>query len=249
MVRPTAGLRFHQRARELPGRQHVLFSTPAFPTTSTPNAAIYALWDNLYVASGVSSVRTELVGTAPNRSFVIEWRSVQFLGSSTPVVGFEVVLSENGQVAPSSTPSWAAAGLAQGNSATIGDREQLGNRRPAVLVQPGRAQRRAGDCVLATGHHPTRKHPARRQRGAGDETIRTLPATASLSGTATDDGLPSPPATLTTTWSVVSGIGTVTFANPAALATTATFSIAGTYAPSADGERRCCPPSTTSSSP
>jgi hypothetical protein len=30
-------------------------------------------------------------------------------------------------------------------------------------------------------------------------------------------------------WSMVSGPGTVTFANPAALSTTATFSIPGTY--------------------
>ena len=61
-----------------------------------------------------------------------------------------------------------------------------------------------------------------------DQTI-TLPATASLSGTVTDDGLPNPPATVTTTWSTVSGPGTVTFANASARATTATFSAAGTY--------------------
>ena len=63
--------------------------------------------------------------------------------------------------------------------------------------------------------------------GAG-QTI-TLPATASLTGSATDDGLPNPPAALTTTWSKVSGPGTVNFANAAALSTTATFSAAGNY--------------------
>jgi hypothetical protein len=59
-----------------------------------------------------------------------------------------------------------------------------------------------------------------------DQTI-SLPATASLVGTATDDGLPS--ATLTTTWSKVSGPVTVTFGNASTLSTTATFSVAGTY--------------------
>jgi hypothetical protein len=44
-----------------------------------------------------------------------------------------------------------------------------------------------------------------------------------------DDGKPNPPATVTTTWSKVSGPGTVTFANPSAKVTTATFSTAGTY--------------------
>jgi PKD repeat protein len=48
-----------------------------------------------------------------------------------------------------------------------------------------------------------------------------------LSGTATDDGLPS--GTLTTTWSKVSGPGTVTFGNVSATSTTASFSAAGTY--------------------
>jgi len=61
-----------------------------------------------------------------------------------------------------------------------------------------------------------------------DQTV-TLPATASLSATATDDGLPNPPATLTTTWSKVSGPGTVTFGNAAALTTTATFGVHGAY--------------------
>jgi hypothetical protein len=61
-----------------------------------------------------------------------------------------------------------------------------------------------------------------------DQTI-TFPAGANISGAVTDDGLPNPPGALTTTWSRVSGPGTVTFANPAALATTASFSTSGTY--------------------
>ena len=56
-----------------------------------------------------------------------------------------------------------------------------------------------------------------------------LPAVAQLNGTVTDDGLPSSPGAVTTTWSRVSGPGTVTFANPNAVDTTATFSAAGTY--------------------
>jgi PKD repeat protein len=64
---------------------------------------------------------------------------------------------------------------------------------------------------------------------AGSNQTITLPAAASLNGTVTDDGLPSPPAAVTVTWSKDSGPGTVTFANPAAATTTATFSAAGTY--------------------
>jgi hypothetical protein len=56
-----------------------------------------------------------------------------------------------------------------------------------------------------------------------------LPATAALSGTTTDDGLPNQPGALTRTWTKVSGPGTVTFANASAASTTATFSTSGTY--------------------
>jgi hypothetical protein len=56
-----------------------------------------------------------------------------------------------------------------------------------------------------------------------------LPAVATLTGTANDDGLPIPPSLLTLTWSKVSGPGSVTFANAHALSTTASFSAAGTY--------------------
>ena len=52
---------------------------------------------------------------------------------------------------------------------------------------------------------------------------------ATLTGTASDDGLPNPPGILTTTWSKVSGPGTVTFGNANALSTTAGFSTSGTY--------------------
>ena len=62
---------------------------------------------------------------------------------------------------------------------------------------------------------------------AGPARTITLPSTASLDGTVTDDGKPS--GTLTQSWTKVSGPGTVTFANASAVDTTASFSVAGTY--------------------
>ena len=60
---------------------------------------------------------------------------------------------------------------------------------------------------------------------------QTLPAgkSAKLTGKAKDDGLPKPPAKVTTTWSQVSGPGTVSFKKAASLSTTASFSAPGTY--------------------
>ena len=62
---------------------------------------------------------------------------------------------------------------------------------------------------------------------AGSDLAVDLTASASLDGTVTDDNLPS--GTLTSTWSKLSGPGTVSFANANAVDTTATFSLAGSY--------------------
>ena len=64
---------------------------------------------------------------------------------------------------------------------------------------------------------------------AGDNWAVTLPSGVNLSGTAEDDGLPAPPATLTYLWAKESGPGTITFGTATALTTTATFSVEGTY--------------------
>ena len=53
-------------------------------------------------------------------------------------------------------------------------------------------------------------------------------AAVKLNGIVTDDGLPAG-GSLTTTWSKVSGPGTVTFANANAASTSATFAEAGVY--------------------
>src|SRR2546425_11718550 len=64
---------------------------------------------------------------------------------------------------------------------------------------------------------------------AGADQVITLPSIANLTGVAIDDGQPNPPGALTTTWSQVSGPGTVSFSNASALNSTATFSASGAY--------------------
>ncbi len=64
---------------------------------------------------------------------------------------------------------------------------------------------------------------------AGADRTITLPSSTTLAATVTDDGLPSPPAQLSRTWSKFSGPGTVTFSDATSLTSTATFSVAGTY--------------------
>ncbi len=64
---------------------------------------------------------------------------------------------------------------------------------------------------------------------AGSDRAITLPANSvALDATVTDDGLPAG-STVSSSWTEVSGAGTVTFANANAVDTTATFSAVGTY--------------------
>lgn len=66
-----------------------------------------------------------------------------------------------------------------------------------------------------------------------DRTLNATNEVTALDGEVIDDGLPSPPGTLTTTWSLVSVTGTdggtVTFGDPSAVDTTATFDLGRTY--------------------
>ncbi|MEO8974409.1 MAG: PASTA domain-containing protein, partial [Casimicrobiaceae bacterium] len=64
---------------------------------------------------------------------------------------------------------------------------------------------------------------------AGGDQSLTLPASATLHGSASDDGLPNPPAALTLTWTTPVAPAAVTFGDAHAAQTTATFTQAGVY--------------------
>ena len=63
---------------------------------------------------------------------------------------------------------------------------------------------------------------------AGPDQTITFPASITLSGRASDDGVPVG-STVKVTWSLVNGPGAVTFSNSASLQTTASFSTPGIY--------------------
>jgi subtilisin family serine protease len=101
----------------------------AIPDPSSPNAAIYPFWDDMWV-DGSSVVRTKTAGTAPNRTFLIEWNNVTFFGESTRRVDFEAELAEDGTI----TFRYRNLGndlRERGNSATVGIEDHNG----AVALQ------------------------------------------------------------------------------------------------------------------
>lgn len=66
----------------------------SIPNPGSPNAAIYALWRNLRLGEP-SAIEYGTFGSAPNRTFVIEYSDVQAGTSAT--LDFEIVLHEGGE--------------------------------------------------------------------------------------------------------------------------------------------------------
>jgi hypothetical protein len=71
------------------------YNNVAIPTAANPNALLAVFWDDLAPNLG-GAIYTGVSGTAPNRTFVIEWRNVNHYGvSGTNGATFEIQLDES----------------------------------------------------------------------------------------------------------------------------------------------------------
>ncbi|MEA2247146.1 MAG: hypothetical protein QOH46_1675, partial [Solirubrobacteraceae bacterium] len=100
------------------------------PFTGNVNHAIFAFNDgNINIDAG-ASIRTETLGAAPNRRFVIEWRTVGLLvGAGTPSPGrvsFEIVLAEGSNDVLVQYADIGTAAKARAGGATIGIENDTG---------------------------------------------------------------------------------------------------------------------------
>jgi hypothetical protein len=89
----------------------------AIPSVASPNSSVYAFWDDLVVDSR-ASVRTRVIGAAPNRMFVVEWRNVYLRGNRSHRISVEALLYENGNIATNYKSLNNTA--EKGKSATVG---------------------------------------------------------------------------------------------------------------------------------
>ncbi len=92
----------------------------SLPSANAPPALIAPLWDDMVIPdSGDSGVYTTVVGTAPNRTYVVEWRGVSFYNFSDQAASFEVLLHERGN-AIEFEYKLLDGDRASGGSATVG---------------------------------------------------------------------------------------------------------------------------------
>ncbi|MEU6310974.1 S8 family serine peptidase [Streptomyces sp. NPDC047014] len=91
------------------------------PSTATPNAALYPFWDDLVVgaAGSGSGVFTAVTGTAPHRSYVIEWREVSHWSAQADKFSFSASIGEDGTVSYAYKGT-GGTGIKGGSTATIG---------------------------------------------------------------------------------------------------------------------------------
>jgi subtilisin family serine protease len=69
----------------------------AIPSTGLPNGALYPLWDDLFV-DAPAGIYTGVVGTAPHRKFVVEWRNVRSFFDTAQRLSFVAEISEDGSI-------------------------------------------------------------------------------------------------------------------------------------------------------
>ncbi|MFE7135466.1 S8 family serine peptidase [Streptomyces sp. NPDC057638] len=100
------------------GGAHTSDNNVQIPATATPNAALYPFWDDLLVG-GDGGIYTGVVGTAPHRAFVVEWRDVVHWAQQGERFSFSAVIGEDGRVSYHYKGT-AGTGFKNGSGATIG---------------------------------------------------------------------------------------------------------------------------------
>ncbi|GII96509.1 carboxypeptidase regulatory-like domain-containing protein [Sinosporangium siamense] len=96
---------------------------PYLPSIGTPNATVYPFANNTTMDAS-SGIYTDTAGTAPNRTFVIEWRNVMAEGNAAKRVSFSAVIGESGTV---KFHYQGGDGLRSGAATTVGIENEQGN--------------------------------------------------------------------------------------------------------------------------
>ncbi|MGH3135746.1 MAG: cadherin domain-containing protein [Gaiellaceae bacterium] len=226
------------------------FDTLAVGNSDPEGIAYDTFGGHLFVADGLNREIYEFTssGTLVNHFDTAQYgvhdpESVEF----NPVSGTLFILSDRANTAPpvpiivettrtgalirtidaSASNTFKPAGLAYGpaSDGSAVKRFYILDRGIDNNVDPNAVDGKLYELTAPTPDPPSNLPPV---VNAGLDRAATLPASAALDGTVSDDGNPMPPS-LTTTWTLVSGPSTVTFGNANAVDTTASVPIPGIY--------------------
>ena len=95
----------------------------AIPNSGAPNAMIAPFWDDNHTRSG--QIRSAMLGTAPNRRFIVHWINTGHFSSASDVYNYQVKLYEDGRMF--FVYNSMSGTYANGNSATIGIENESGS--------------------------------------------------------------------------------------------------------------------------
>lgn len=128
------------------------YANDRIPTAADPNAFIAAFWDDLNPGAG-GSVRTKVVGSSPNRTFVVTWSGVPHFSVAGSALSFQIVLEEStGAIVLQYLDATAgSATYDRGASATVGLEDEFGLAGTQIsynsaTVSDGSAYRCANDA-------------------------------------------------------------------------------------------------------
>ncbi|MEV0715225.1 PQQ-dependent sugar dehydrogenase [Asanoa sp. NPDC050611] len=158
-----------------PGQAGLIAVNSALPNGDAPNAGIYPFWDDLVLRAD-SAIRTETLGSAPNRRFVVEWENVGHYGSNSARLSVSAVLYESGRI--DFNYDLLNSAREYGNSATVGIEDAAGATATTYSFnQPNLAN---GKRVTFT---PT---------GGGSDDPPPAPTTGTIQGVVTNAGTGTP---------------------------------------------------------
>ncbi|TDD55350.1 peptidase [Nonomuraea terrae] len=115
------------------------------PSTGIPNNAVYPYWDDL-VVDAQAGIYTAVTGTAPHRTFVVEWRDVTFYNETGQRVSFATLLGEDGSIGFRYKDIESERD--QGSSATVGVENATGD--DALLYSYEEAALSSGQSLTFT---------------------------------------------------------------------------------------------------
>lgn len=213
----------------------VTFTNPSAlqTTVSFSTVGVYVLKLTANDGGAIAEDNITLTVTTVNQAPVVDAGPHQAIAFGTQASLAGVVNDDGLPVPGQVTSTWTMVSGPAGGVVTFGNANAAATTASFTESGDYVLQLSANDGLLSTNDTVTisvalnPNQPPTVNAGANQVVVSTGAAT--LSGTVNDDGNPNPPAAVTSTWTKVSGPGTVTFANANAASTTATFSAPGTY--------------------